>query len=371
VRFLLTSYEYPQFVRWLYHESPGLADRPYDEQLRARMDTRFLWADFYSSNLRALGHEAVEVVPRNPFLQRTWAREHGLRVREGKSWRFRWRRGFVPWLDRVEDRGWMLEVLAEQIRAWRPDVLFVRDISSVPSAFLREIKPNVRLVVGQHASPFDPSLDYSAYDLVLSSLPNLVAHFASLGIRAEPLRLGFESTVLDRIESRPPSISVSFVGKLRDDHVGRAAFLAELCRDAKVQIWGTATDGLAPGVLDRYRGQAWGIDMFQILRDSRIALNHHEVWAGPHANNLRLYEATGVGTLLLTDWKEDLAAYFEPGAEVATYRTVDECRKLIAYYTQHDAEREAIAAAGQRRTLREHTYRHRMLDLLQILRRYV
>ena len=29
-----------------------------------------------------------------------------------------------------------------------------------------------------------------------------------------------------------------------------------------------------------------------------------------HANNLRLYEATGVGAMLLTDWKPDLAELF-------------------------------------------------------------
>jgi len=70
--------------------------------------------------------------------------------------------------------------------------------------------------------------------------------------------------------------------------------------------------------------------MYQVLRDSLLTLNHHGD-VGPYANNLRLFEATGVGTLLITDWKENLAEMFEPGKEVIVYRTPEECAELIKY----------------------------------------
>ena len=60
-----------------------------------------------------------------------------------------------------------------------------------------------------------------------------------------------------------------------------------------------------------------------VLRDSRITLNHHGN-VPAFANNLRLYEATGVGTLLITDWKPDLHEVFEPGKEVVAYRSTGE-----------------------------------------------
>jgi spore maturation protein CgeB len=37
----------------------------------------------------------------------------------------------------------------------------------------------------------------------------------------------------------------------------------------------------------------------------------------------------------------------------------------------HDEEREEIARAGQRRTLTEHTYYHRMQELVDIVQRYL
>ena len=75
--------------------------------------------------------------------------------------------------------------------------------------------------------------------------------------------------------------------------------------------------------------------------------------------------------MLVTDWKENLHEIFEPGREVIAYRTPEECVEMVGYYLQHEKERAAIAAAGQARTLRDHTYRGRMEQLTAILERYL
>ena len=45
--------------------------------------------------------------------------------------------------------------------------------------------------------------------------------------------------------------------------------------------------------------------MYDILNASDITINEHGAVAA-YANNYRLYEATGLGTCLVTDWKETL-----------------------------------------------------------------
>ncbi len=107
--------------------------------------------------------------------------------------------------------------------------------------------------------------------------------------------------------------------------------------------------------------------MYQALHNAKISLNLHIDAAGNNANNMRLYESTGVGAMLLTDHKDNLHTLFEPGQEVVAYRSQEECSELIGYYLSHEAERQAIAAAGQARTLKEHTYAHRMQELVDIL----
>jgi spore maturation protein CgeB len=82
---------------------------------------------------------------------------------------------------------------------------------------------------------------------------------------------------------------------------------------------------------------------------------------------MRLYEATGVGSLLVTDAKSNLHELFAPDAEVVTYASADELVEKARHYLAHDDELRAVAAAGQARTLREHTYAVRMRELVPIL----
>jgi spore maturation protein CgeB len=75
---------------------------------------------------------------------------------------------------------------------------------------------------------------------------------------------------------------------------------------------------------DRVVGTVYGLDMYDVFRSSRVTINHHGD-VGPFANNLRLFEATGVGTALLTDRKSNLSELFEPDVEVLAYSSATEC----------------------------------------------
>jgi spore maturation protein CgeB len=117
----------------------------------------------------------------------------------------------------------------------------------------------------------------------------------------------------------------------------------------------------------RIHRPVFGLDMFRILARSKVTLNSHIDAAEDYAGNARLYEATGVGSLLITDWKKNLPELFDPGKEVVAYHTPEECVEMICYYLEHEKERRAIAEAGQKRTLRDHTYRQRTLELVGII----
>jgi spore maturation protein CgeB len=110
--------------------------------------------------------------------------------------------------------------------------------------------------------------------------------------------------------------------------------------------------------------------MYRSLARSRVTLNRHINVAENNANNMRLYEATGVGALLITDRKDNLAEMFEIGKEVVAYSSPEEAAEMIQYYIAHPEEARVIAQAGQERTLKEHTYKKRMEELLPLLERY-
>lgn len=366
MRFLIFNTDYPAFLAELYRSHPRLADAPFTEQQQVRASSFFGVADFYPRNLRALGHEAYEFCINNLYVQRAWAREHNLRSWKWDvwPWPFLPRRRFLP-----AAASWYYGIIEAQIRHYQPDVVLNHDPLAVSAAILRGLKPLTPCLVVQHAAlPLRSEDDWSVYDLALSSFPPTVDWFRAHGLRAELFRLGFDPSVLEHLESREQHIPVSFVGSLQQVHSSRREWLEAVCRSADVSVWTPDIDAVPAGSPIRkcYRGAAFGREMFQILRDSRITLNHHGN-VPPFANNMRLYEATGTGTLLMTDWKQNLADMFVPGHDVAAYRGTEDCIQQINYYLEHEEERQAIAKHGQDRVLREHTYRRRMQELVRLI----
>ena len=389
LRILVLNTDYDEFLTWFYSQQPNLRQASYAEQLRARMKSLFGVADFYSSNLRRLGQEAWDIHANNEIMQKTWAKENGIRVEEEnvpqpsfkklrlEKMPLRYVKRVVrPFLRFVRGRGrpaWFYQILAAQIDRLRPDVLLNQDMS-LSSNFLHAMKQHVRLVVGQHAATCLPeSKDWSCYDLVISSFRPTVDFFRRKGISSEVNRLAFEPHVLSCLPAENRSHGCVFVGSFHGVHRSRTALLETLCaRFPQMRIWGPAMSSLSPAsaIRLRYAGQAWGREMYRILYRSKIVLNHHGDVA-PYANNLRLFEATGTGALLLTDWKENLHEMFEPGKEVVAYRSPEECSEAVSYYLEHEDARAAIAHAGQQRTLRDHSYSQRMEQFVELVGNYL
>lgn len=373
MKILILNTDYPDFLSSLYANNFGLSTESYDVQQKVRMDSLFGAADFYSSNLRKIGHEAFDIHANNEALQKAWAREHGLKLSSDSEWRFCWKKGVVPWVSRNKFNCWIQEILAAQIRHYKPDVVLNQAMDGISSAFLAEMKPHIRFLVGQHAATRLPeSEDLSAYDLCISSFPPMVDWFRSKGLKAELNRLGFEPQILQLLKDVPQTIPISFVGSFQPVHSTRTELLEQLCRKFEVNVWTPDFDRLPEESTIRksYSGTVWGAEMYQILRNSRITLNHHGN-IPPYANNFRLFEATGTGALLITDWKTNLHEMFEVDKEVVVYRSPEECFELIQHFLLHPEEAQKIASAGQQKTLREHTYARRMEELDEIVRKMI
>lgn len=390
MRFLIVNTDYPEFLRWLYHRTSGLAASSFEAQLKARNESLFGVADFYSKNLGRLGHTAWEVHANNEIMQRRWAAEHRVAISPSARSRHpvnrlssaarRLARKLMPpkigeaiWKkppQPAETEPWIYEVLNAQIERFQPDVILNHDMRTIEPAFLRSMRRGNRSIVGQHAATKLPSeWNWSGYDLVLSSFPPTLQWCEARGLKSCLFRLAFEPGVLERLPSEPRSIGASFIGSLQVIHSTRTAWLEELCAKFAIDVWSPDSRMLrrTSPILRRFRGSVWGDEMYRILHQSRVTLNHHGNVEPGYANNMRLYEATGAGSLLLTDWKSNLAEMFEPSVEVAAYHSTEECGEMIERFSKDTAEAERIAAAGQARTLRDHTYFKRMQELVQLV----
>jgi spore maturation protein CgeB len=367
MRIVIINHAYEDFLEWLYRSTPGLENQTYAVQLAAYYATLFASSDFYAHALGLLGHKVDEFVVNNMNAQRAWVNEN--RPPFPRRWLARLRRGPGHAGGKPPSS---FDFLLEQVRRIRPDVVYNQSAYAFDNDQLIALKQYAGKLVGEHAAmPLPDSVDYRHYDLIVSSFPPTIDWLCARGARAELNRLGFDPRVADLVPETRRDIPVSFVGSFLPIHRSRLDLVeAVASRVAGLAVRGAVSIEPPPTspLLGRIGAALWGRDMYGFLRRSQLTLNHHgDVPA--FANNMRLYEATGMGCLLVTDYKDNLHEMFEPGQEVVTYRDADECVDKVLFYIddRNRSARDRIAAAGRKRTLNEHTYHARMKHLITLI----
>lgn len=310
----------------------------YAGELRALLDRSFGTGDGYSRNLEVLGWEVQDVIANNHALQYLWSQES----------------------------GWHGEPLSAQVSLFNPDVLFMQDLGWAVS------KPADCILAGQ-CSCNPPSDDLiRQYDVIFTSIPPHVQRFERLGVKTIYNPLAFDPIVLDRcrkFDDRP--YDVVFVGGVgMPSHWQKGMQTLEAVARAipTFKWWGYGADLLPEhsALKSRWQGSAFGLDMLEVLLQSKIAINRHGEIAQGYANNMKLFEITGTGALLLTEAAPNLGDFFS-NHECATYSSPLDAVDKIKYYLAHDAERKWMAKRGQDRCLRDHTYFKRMETVSSVL----
>jgi spore maturation protein CgeB len=100
-------------------------------------------------------------------------------------------------------------------------------------------------------------------------------------------------------------------------------------------------------------------------RAARIALNPLH-YAEVNALNCRAFELAGCGAFQLMTAVPVVAEHFEPGVEIETFRNITELVDKIRHYLRHPEDAAEIARRGSLRAHREHSYEHRLADILRI-----
>ncbi|CAN1498815.1 GT4_ExpE7-like domain containing protein [Burkholderiaceae bacterium] len=373
MKIVIVDTYYPAFLTRFYSQQNGLAATDYSTQLQAILNACFGTSDFYSRHLNSLGCEAQDLVVNCIPLQQAWANANNVPFSQ-LALKIPHRLFRVPLVGRfLADLPGLMDVAIAQIKAAKPDVLYCQDLSFFPSEVLRELKQYVRLVVGQIACPLPPESFLKGYDLILSSFPHFVDRLRALGVASEYFRIGFDERVLKLLSNVDKDIDFSFVGGISRNHGGAVPLLEHLTERTTIRVFGYGADSLPSSspIHQRHGGEVWGLDMYRALARSRITLNRHINVAENNANNMRLFEATGVGSMLLTDRKDNLHKLFDIDSEVVAYSSKEEASEMVRYYLTYPEKAKAIAKAGQIRTLREHTYAIRMNELVQIIRHHL
>ncbi|MEM1666382.1 MAG: glycosyltransferase [Nitrososphaerota archaeon] len=82
----------------------------------------------------------------------------------------------------------------------------------------------------------------------------------------------------------------------------------------------------------------------------------------------RIFEAMGCRRMVLADRiKNGLEDIFKEGTHIALYSDLDELIELIKYYLEDEGRRELLANNGYRLVRTSHTYKHRVITMMESL----
>jgi spore maturation protein CgeB len=281
-----------------------------------------------------------------------------------------------------------IDILKYQIAFYNPDVIFVNTNLVSYEQLEKILKKKTYLMAWDGF--IKPLLEFNAkYDLVLTCLDSIAEKFQKNGTKSEVLDFAFDRRVLDYV-SLEKTEKLNFVGNFTYVHIERQAFLKALGKaDLDLSLYiGNYDMGnnpfsrtMAREVLQNKRistlpdvykfqrqnkGAVYGLDMYQVIGQSFSTLNFHgdEV---DKACNMRLFEATGLGTCLITDDKPGLEKFFKVDEEVVVFKNEKDLVDKVRYLQENESVAKRIGEAGQKRVIAQHLWSNRVLELLDII----
>jgi spore maturation protein CgeB len=270
---------------------------------------------------------------------------------------------------------WLLRRLERLCLEWRPSLVLVIKGGPISAGLVRRVKERLDVLFLNFfpdnplwMMPFD---GIEAYDVFFTKERYALRALEGVGIRNlhylpmycvpsmhHPITLTSEEQLL---YARP----ISFVGSR---YPYRERLVKELL-GFPIKLWGAGWQRTeSPDLRSQVAGgPVWGRAKLAVYCGSTLSLNHHHPLNDIVGVNTRAFELAASGACQVADHKEDLPTLFKPGEEIVIYRDLEELKGHLAYYLAHPDEARAIGQNALKRALREHTLRHRIDEMLDVI----
>lgn len=389
---------YSEFLRSFYKKHPEYKNLSYKEQCENILVETSEPIGSYNRMFNKLGIEAACIITNAEFLQKKWSEEHGIRSISNH------------------------QLVFEQVNELKPDVLWIDSIGFTEKSWVdrvRKYNPGIKLVIGSHCAPYNAKMieNFKNLDFIFTCTPGLKNDLEKKNLKVYLAYHAFDPDVLKKISDNNsfPENDFIFSGSLYKGggfHDKRIELLESILGNGiDLKIYGNLEKKCKTRakqfiyymfrlmhylkidkLLSRFpmflnqkkygenfvptnsrkltktvRPPVFGMDMFRLMQKSKIILNIHGDIAGDYAGNVRLFEATGVGSCLLTDDKRNLNDLFDVDKEIVVYKGFDDCIEKIKWLKENDEERSRIAKSGQQRTLASHNVEERCKTIINII----
>jgi len=346
---------YTHFLNQLYEKDPYLKDLPFQLQVDYLLNTGFSAGQNFVPFLNPQQWETHYIVLNNAWAQVRWANEHG----------------------KVDVKS-LSEILLHQINDIEPDVLFISDIPGFDFSLIPHFKKRP-LIVAWLATVINHELPWHEIDVILSGISDVRNQIHALGARAAEKFMSAAPYHFQTNKSHSLTNSIAFAGSfipgIHDDRAQQVDRLSHHISNGNIDVYTANPFALSEGSRVNFYPPVYGRELvntyanYGIVLDARgnFDLSHKKILA--ETANMRIFEATKAGSLLITENSPNLSEYFKIDQEIVTYNDFEELKDKIDYYSREEnaAQRQAIARRGRERTIKDHSIESRAIWLEKIL----
>lgn len=274
------------------------------------------------------------------------------------------------------------------VQRTKPDLVLVFD-GCKSSCYQIEMirKANIKTAVWMTDDPYftDKTTRFVPfYDFVFTPEINCVSFYQSLGCKnVHYLPLAADSNVFyPRDVDSKYSTDILFLGFAYENRIQIFDEIAEYLASKKTLISGFGWGKLKSYRLLRrkvyanywmdseetachYNGAKIVINMHRVHDDRTVNKNSKKIPAA--SINPRTFEISACGAFQLTDIRPELNTFYTIGHDIEAYTTPTNLMEKLEYYLNNEQERKMIAARALSNVQHNHTFSHRVLELLKIV----
>lgn len=384
----------------IYKKHKRLNDSCYEDQYFKIKDEAITsigeWPDYFSK----IDVECKVICVNNPFIQETWCNENY----------------FEPEKENAE-----FSIVIAQIRKFAPSHLIVMN----PGYFKKDNRfdkllhycPSIKTKICWYGAPSGEISFLKKYDYVLSPSKNLTEKYLNDSLKCFHLNHAFEPRILDLVgEDKQRKNKICFIGSLNSGNEWynqRISYLERISKEIEIDIYSDVQKlsyyqrfkhiyifkrhSLCKFLLERniknnlllnhsdknnlprydrltssqiakkINPPRYGLDMFKLLSSYRFTFNMHIPLSGNTAGNLRLTEALGLGTCLLTDSKINNKEFLCNYADRLSYNTADDCINKVKFLINNLSLVDEIVSELKENILLHHNTSNQFDKLLNLM----
>ncbi len=416
----IAAMQYPSATQFFYLSHPEMLEWSYDEQQTKLFDYGYNYSNSFSAAMQRLGHESHEILYDVEILQKTWAIQHNFSFQDTK-WQYsillKQIEKLRPEILYFQDIYSLPLKIRKNLKSQFPFIKLVvifRGYPGLTPTLFKELATADLLFVGspnllhkckafglnpfliyhyfdssilKRVKPTTTPLDFSflgssgfnyglahieryhALQQLIYSTPITLWIDEGTGVQSMKQKLRnillqsirrFNIHTLTKIQKLPlpPTIQRALLEVIEYKHSFPENTLSKIPNTPLIQLFP-----------QRCNPPLFGLEMYQKLAASKITFNIHTSPAQGASDNIRLFHATGMGTCLLSENFLNIKDLFQVDSEVVTYSSTEECIEKVHYLLNNDHSRKNIAKQGQKRTLKQHTADHRILEMDEIFQR--